>query len=149
MRGALTALTSSAFRRGEPQKQPWPPLPTSEPCREKAGHPTVQGSAKTSLQPAVDERFKGQKSGALGGHFGFTGRAEVTEVQPAHACRRGGAQALSTEPAGGFNHTEGLETQHFLSAESSVGSAATVKSRKCLLLRHRRGPGPSWGRSHC
>lgn len=47
---------------------------------------------------------------------GFTGRAEVTEVQPAHASRRGGAGALSTEPAGGFNHTERLETQHFLSA---------------------------------
>lgn len=67
---------------------------------------------------------------------------------PAHVCRRRGAQALSTESAGGFNHTEGLETQHFLSAELSAGSAATMKSQKCLLLRHRRGPGPSWCRSH-
>lgn len=45
--------------------------------------------------------------------------------------------------AGGFNHTDGLETQHFLSAESSFSSAA-MKSQKCLLLRHRRElEGPS------
>lgn len=67
-------------------------------------------------------------------------------MPPAHICRRlGGVQALSKGSAGGFNHTDGLETQHFLSAELSASSAA-MKSQKCLLLRHRRElGGPSWG----
>lgn len=48
-------------------------------------------------------------------------------MPPTHLCRRGGVQALSTGSAGGSNHTAGLATQHFLSAESCVSSAA-VKS---------------------
>lgn len=70
-----------------------------------------------------------------GSHFGFPGRAEVTEVQPAHARRRRGAQVLSTEPAGSFNHTAGLETQHFLSAEPCRLSCHDEES-ECLPLRH-------------
>lgn len=83
---------------------------------------------------------------------GFTGRAEVTEVQPAHACRRGGAEALSTEPAGGFNHTERLETQHFLSAvecrlschyeESEVSAVKAQEAQDPLGQAGSAGPAP-------
>lgn len=61
----------------------------------------------------------------------------MTEAATARSCRCGGAQAVFKGSAERSNHIEGFETQHFLSAQTSVSSAATKKGHSRLLLRHR------------